>query len=108
MQIILVLVFLQVLLQLLFLVLQRLRQFIVDISEHLVNGRLDDAHRVLERVSHRLLGLLPDLLRVALLDEPPLEHVLLEPLDGTGELGQQLLPLQHLLLISVPLREVAG
>lgn len=93
----------QMLLQLILLLHKVGCDFVINSFEELLNGWLLEVTGCFQSISHSGSSLIPELLRVSLLDHAFLEKIGFKSLNGTFQFGKEVLPLLHLLVVPVPL-----
>jgi len=80
----------------------------INLLEQLVNGGKQLAGRILQRVSHLVFGIQADFLGALFGDQTLASQILFDTCNRVSELLEQVSPLLHLFLASVPLREITG
>ena len=94
--------------QLLSLILQVIRHLFVNLLEELVNFWQKLVSCILKGTANLLQCIFTDTFGALFIDKTTAGEVLLNAVNGTGELLEKVLPLLHFLFVSVPLREVTG
>ena len=89
------------LLQLSFLLLEGVRHLGVDVTEEVANGGFAKFIGSFKGITDSISGFISILLCDVFSNQSLLLHVLLQPINGTLEFLEHLLPLLHLLITSI-------